>query len=183
MKREPSSQRRGTMLHEAVIVTALSSMIVLLGIRLLHQGMTFATESRGRIVFRQTCQRLATMFRDDIHEATSVSFVLDGTLRIQFPNNGSVVYRSIRPDKPMLERTVTDPEGLVMQEQFRLLDRSRVSFSAVRPGKAVVFEITTAIPAAEQIKRHELRVLARTSRTRDVSLTFQSETVDEKGSE
>lgn len=182
MKRHPSSQRRGTMLHEAVIVTALSSMIVLLGIRLLHQGMTFATESRARIVFRQTCQRLATMFRDDIHEASSVSLE-DGMLRIQFPNNGSVVYRSIRPDKPMLERTVTDPEGLVMQEQFRLLDRSRVSFSASRPGKAVVFEITTAIPAAEQIKRHELRVLARTSHTRDVSLTFPSETVDEKGAE
>jgi hypothetical protein len=57
----------------------------------------------------------------------------------------------------MLERTVTDPEGLVMQEQFRLLDRSRVSFSTAKPGKAVVFEITTAIPAAEQIKRHEMR--------------------------
>jgi type II secretory pathway component PulJ len=90
MKRDPGSQRHGTMLHEAVIVTALSSMIVLLGIRLLHQGMTFATESRARIVFRQTCQRLATMFRDDIHEASSVSLEQDGTLRIQFPNNGSV---------------------------------------------------------------------------------------------
>lgn len=167
------SRRLGTMLHEAVIVTAISSMIVLLGIRLLHQSMNFGAESRARIAFRQTSERLAIMFRDDVHNASNISFDGDGTLRMQFPDSGSVAYRSIRPEKPYLERSFIDSDGLVMREEFRLLDRSLVSFSQVGTGEAVAFEISTSIPGDKQLQRHELRVVARSGRTQKICLPTQ----------
>lgn len=167
------SRRLGAMLHEAVIVTAISSMIVLLGIRLLHQSMNFGAESRARIAFRQTSERLAIMFRDDVHNASNISFDRDGTFRIQFLDRGSVAYRSIRPEKPHLERTYIDSDGLVMREEFRLLDRSLVSFSQVGTGEAVAFEIMSSIPGDKQLQRHELRVVARAGRTQKICLQTQ----------
>ena len=167
------SRRLGAMLHEAVIVTAISSMIVLLGIRLLHQSMNFGAESRARIAFRQTSERLAIMFRDDVHNASNISFDRDGTFRIQFLDRGSVAYRSIRPEKPHLERTYIDSDGLVMREEFRLLDRSLVSFSQVGTGEAVAFEIMSSIPGEKQLQRHELRTVARAGRTQKICLQTQ----------
>lgn len=167
------SRRLGAMLHEAVIVTAISSMIVLLGIRLLHQSMNFGAESRSRIAFRQTSERLAIMFRNDVHNASNIAFDANGALRMQFSNRGSVTYRSIRPEKPILERTYIDSDGLVMREELRLLGRSLVSFSQIGTGEAVAFEISTSIPGDKQLQRHELRVVARAGRTRKICLPTQ----------
>ncbi|MEQ1826484.1 MAG: hypothetical protein ABL921_11090 [Pirellula sp.] len=166
MKRRRKIRRLGTLLHEVVIVISLSSSLVLLGIRLLHQTMTFGSDTRSRIAFRHTSSQLADQFREDVHDAVSISLENEGSIHMQLGSSATVFYRSDPSNRPTLERRLVRPAGDEAVERFRLLDRSHVVFSRVDAIDAIAFEIMSKAPGNEDITRHELRVVAKTGRTR-----------------
>jgi hypothetical protein len=164
MKKLSTKQRLGVMLQEAVIVSAVSSAIVLLGIKMLHQTMTLGSQSRTKIAFRQISNRLADQFRTDIHNASTASELEDGSLQIRLHDSTQVSYRSLDLAQPKLERRVEKPSGeLVTVEQIRLLDHCVVQLRCRKDGFAIL-SIESVDAFDPGVKKHELRVIARPDR-------------------
>jgi len=100
--RTTMKRRNGTTLVELAISMSAGSAILFLAIALVHQTMTIERQSRDRADHSRTRSRLATRFRNDVHEAieaqqTATESETEGTVvRLTLTNDdgSSIVYSS-----------------------------------------------------------------------------------------
>ena len=124
------NRRRGISLIEMIVVIGASSIILLVGVGMLHTLMRSERVATESLVHATNHARLAAQFRNDIHAATTATIQgkpgEDYALQITDPNAAEISYAQ---KGRLLVRKETKPTQPPRHEQFRLPEDVRIRFA------------------------------------------------------
>ena len=163
-------RRNGISLIETLIAVSASSLLMLLSIGVLHQAMRLSSKAKGRTDFHQSNMRLASQFREDVHQATKMAIAEDGSLILTLNASTSITYRMESNARSVVIREVKrSSDANYQQDAFRLLDTAKCEFKIKDNPDRVTLELNSKIPGEVELERVEMRVSATANRWPQVS--------------
>lgn len=121
-----AKRRVASTLIETLILLTMSSSILVLAIGWIHQSMRLATTIRDHDRHHQSVMRLSRQFRDDAHQALSVSCDRSHA-RFKMGDQGIVVYQIEEHQVRRSQRTQPD-SAILNQESYLLHTHADVVF-------------------------------------------------------
>lgn len=86
-------RRRGSLLAQQLILIAISGMLMMLAIKLIHQTLDFASIYQGRFNDQRTVSLLSRHFRGDIHSARDTNLIEPSRMELTTLTGSRIVYR------------------------------------------------------------------------------------------
>jgi hypothetical protein len=109
--------RHGSLLAQQLILIAISGMLMMLAIKLIHQTLDFASIYQGRFNDQRTVSRLFRDFRSDVHTARSTNLIAPSLLELDTLAGMRIVYR-IENTKIVREVWATDKQTNDTQQPY-----------------------------------------------------------------
>ena len=158
-------RRNGISLIETMIAVSASSLLLLLSIGVVHQAMRLSSKAKSRTDFHKSNMRLASQFREDVHQATNIATAEDGSLILTSSASNSITYRMESGLRQVVIREVKDSsDANLQQEVFRMLDSAKCEFKILENPDGVTLKLNSRIPGEVELERVEMRVSATTNR-------------------
>ena len=85
--------RHGSLLAQQLILIAISGMLMMLAIKLIHQTLDFASVYQGRFNDQRTTSRLFRYFRSDVHSSRTTNLIEPSRLELETLAGARIVYR------------------------------------------------------------------------------------------
>jgi hypothetical protein len=125
--------RRGSLLAQQLLLIAISGMLMMLAIKLIHQTLDFASVYQGRFNDQRTISRLFRDFRSDVHSARTTNLIEPTRLELETLTGSRIVYR-IENEKIIREVRDTGTQSNDQQQpqafdSYRLGDNQSASLS------------------------------------------------------
>ena len=140
--------RRGFTLAELLVVMGMTSVVLTVGVGMLHRVMQEQKLADRENVMHRVAERLSTKLREDVHVATHAKLIpsddqSEQRLELNQPGQRLVTY-AVRGN--VLERAATRENGLTHRDGFPFPDNYRLRFSEA-PTERVTFT-AFAVPQA-----------------------------------
>ncbi len=87
------SRRYGGLLAQQLILIAISGMLMMLAIKLIHQTLDFAKIYQGRFNDQRTVSLLSRHFRSDIHSTRDTNLINPSRMELTTLTGARIVYR------------------------------------------------------------------------------------------
>ncbi|AMV32411.1 hypothetical protein VN12_09820 [Pirellula sp. SH-Sr6A] len=86
-------KRRGSMLIQQLILIGLSGVVTLVAVQLIHRSLSFAGGFQSQFNLGRSTNLLVRQFREDLHDATSISQPSGEELVMKILGGNEVTYR------------------------------------------------------------------------------------------
>lgn len=125
--------RRGSLLAQQLILIAISGMLMMLAIKLIHQTLDFASIYQGRFNDQRTVSRLFRDFRSDVHSARTTNLIDATRLELETYAGRKIFYRientKIVREVWTTEKQTTDTQQPFAAELYRLGENQSATLS------------------------------------------------------
>jgi hypothetical protein len=137
--------RRGVSLTELLVLMSSCVLILQMSAMLLHRAMRIEVDSRSFIETERSCARLDHQFRDDVHDAISVSInnakPTDGEfLLLQLPQDQTVAYSRSNGN---IGRVMSREGKVIGRDEFTFQPSCKVDVREEELPKRVILSITS----------------------------------------
>ncbi len=138
-------RRRGVSLVEVIIVVGASTMVLTVGMGLMHKLLRSERSAAESLIHANSHARMSLQFREDAHAATGASVEgepgAEQTLRLTSDEGTAISYA--QRDR-FLIRAESRADGDARYEQYRLPRDVRVQFAVNENGPLTVAELVWA---------------------------------------
>ncbi len=145
--------RRGVFLIEMMITIAVGSVVLGLGMGMLHLMLQTDKTLADSLWRGQTVSQLSQVFRGDVHAAREVKTEADQetALTLALGKNHRVRYSL---EKSLILRTETQADKTLRTERFRFPEGTKISFNVDNPAR-VALVIATPNPHTMKTNRSQ----------------------------
>lgn len=170
-------RRRGSLLIQQLILVAISGMVMMLAIKLIHQSFRFASTYQNSFNDQRVKSLLARQFRTDVHEALTAKLVDENQLELKTLSNSRIVYRI---DTSRIIREVWDEsqaekanERSDASNAYKLLDTQSASFLVEDRLVALTIEEGPSSDSTNKLPHKQLTLRAATMSSVDAVVPSQ----------
>lgn len=153
--------RRGSLLAQQLLLIAISGMLMMLAIKLIHQTLDFASVYQGRFNDQRTISRLFRDFRSDVHSARTTNLLDPTRLELNTLAGTTITYR-IENTKIVREVWTTDTQTNDTQQPYaadlyRLGENQLATFSIENELVTLTVDTTDGVgPDAKELPHKRL---------------------------
>lgn len=139
-------KRNGFTLIELMMTITVGSTLLILAVGLVHQAMSFGSQSRDQADQARSRNRLATAFRQDVQQAKSCQIDSDQQLNLSMADGSQVTYLATANQ---VSRTQPLDNGQTRHESFEFSAISTIVFERLSEPDLAVLTIVRSLPTAE----------------------------------
>jgi hypothetical protein len=155
--------RHGSLLAQQLILIAISGMLMMLAIKLIHQTLDFASIYQGRFNDQRTVSRLFRDFRSDVHTAYTTNLIEPSVLELDTLAGTHIVYR-IESSKIIREiwdiRTQSgDQQQPHAVDSYRLGENQSATFSIENELVTLIVDSTDSVGLNAKVLPHKRLVV------------------------